>query len=163
MESNTELKNTLWKKIENVRVGMFTSIDEEGKLQSRPMTNQQVDAEGLLWFFVSDQAALAKQITKKPSVNVSFSQPSDSLYVSVAGDAELVQDKEVINDKWNPIVGAWFPDGVDDPHVALIKVRISSAEYWDSDKSQMTQLFLMAKAAITKTPPKLGEHKTITI
>ena len=64
----------------------------------------------------------------------------------------------------NPLVGAWFPKGIEDPHVTLIGVTIDSAEYWDSDKSRMMQLFAMAKAAVTGKPPTdIGDHKKIVL
>lgn len=161
--NDTSTTAQLWEKIEHVRVGMLTTIGAENKLESRPMTSQEVDKDGLLWFFVSDEAAVTKQIERNAAVNVSFADPADSLYVSTSGAAEIVHDRELIKSKWNPMVAAWFPGGAEDPHVALIKVRLSSAEYWDSDKSKMTQLFLMAKAAVTGTPPKMGEHKTVQL
>ncbi|MBC7513184.1 MAG: pyridoxamine 5'-phosphate oxidase family protein [Herminiimonas sp.] len=164
MLSKEEAHPTLWQKIEHVRVGMLTTVGPDGALLSRPMSNQQVDADGALWFFVSDEAAVSKQIVSSPNVNVSFAAPEDSLYVSVAGTAALVKDKEKIAAMWNPMVSAWFPKGADDPHVALIRVAIDSAEYWDSDKSRMMQLFAMAKAAVTGKPPTdIGEHKKIVL
>lgn len=163
MQTTTDTTAALREKIEHVRVGMLTTLNAENKLESRPMTNQKIDEAGQLWFFVSDEAAVSKQIERNPAVNVSFSEPNDSLYVSTSGEAQLVHDREIIKAMWNPMVAAWFPKGADDPHVTLIKVKLSSAEYWDSDKSKMTQLFLMAKAAVTGTPPKMGEHTTVRL
>ena len=143
---------------------MLTTSDPSGNLVSRPMTSQKVDKEGLLWFFTSDQAKVASEIEHDASINVSFVAPDDSLYVSVSGDAEMVKDSAIIKEMWNPMVGAWFPGGADDPHVALIKVTIIAADYWNSDKSKMMQLFAMAKAAVTGVPPvNIGEHQKIDI
>ena len=164
MLSKEEAHPLLWQKIEHVRVGMLTTVGPNGALLSRPMSNQQVDEDGVLWFFVSDEAAVSNQIASSPNVNVSFAAPEDSLYVSVAGTAALVKDKEKIKAMWNPLVGAWFPKGIEDPHVTLIGVTIDSAEYWDSDKSRMMQLFAMAKAAVTGKPPtNIGDHQKIVL
>ena len=164
MQSSSDSTAALWKKIEHVRVGMLTTVDADGTLSSRPMTSQKVDEAGLLWFFVSDQANVAKNIQHSPHVNVAFAAPEDSLYVSVSGAAEIIKDPATIKSMWNPFVQAWFPDGPDDPHVALIKVRIGAAEYWDSDKSKMTQLMEMAKAAVTGHPPTaIGEHRKVEL
>ena len=160
MQANTGSSVTLWKKIEHVRVGMLTTVDADNTLRSRPMTSQKVDKDGLLWFFTSDQAAVSEQIEANPAVNVSFTSHEASLYVSVAGTARIVHDKVTVEAMWNPMVAAWFPNGPSDPHVALIRVDVSSAEYWDSDKSKMTQLLAMAKAAVTGEPPvNIGTHK----
>lgn len=164
MTSTVESTSDLWQKIQHIRVGMLTTLAEGNTLLSRPMTSQNVDKEGLLWFFTSDQATVAEDILRQPTVNVSFTAPDDSLYVSVSGHAEVIKDRTVIRDMWNPMVGAWFPGGPDDPHVALLKVKVSGAEYWDSDKSKMMQLFAMAKAAMTGEPPTaIGEHKKVNL
>jgi general stress protein 26 len=164
MHTTTDTTAALWTKIEHVRVGMLTTVGDTGALFSRPMTSQRVDKDGLLWFFVSDQAAVAQNIEHNSSVNVAFAKPEDSLYVSVSGTASIVKDRTTIHSMWNPMVAAWFTGGADDPHVALIKVEVTSAEYWDSDKSKMTQLFAMAKAAVTGKPPTdIGEHQKVVL
>jgi general stress protein 26 len=62
------------------------------------------------------------------------------------------------------MASAWFPGGLDDPHLALINVDIHSAEYWDSASSKMTQLFAVAKGIFTgQRPADVGEHVTIKI
>jgi len=164
MHSNHEATAALWKKIEHVRIGMLTTVAADNTLVSRPMTNQKVDKDGLLWFYVSDESAVSKQIDVQPNVCVSFTALEDSLYVSVSGRADIVKDKALIHSMWNPIVAAWFPNGPDDPHVALIKVEIHSAEYWDSKLSKMTQLLKMAAAAVTGKPPTdISDHKKIAL
>ena len=56
---------------------------------------------------------------------------------------------------------AWFPQGVDDPDLALVQVRIASASYWDVKENQVVQLLKMAAAVITGKPPTLGEHANV--
>ncbi|SMP49018.1 pyridoxamine 5'-phosphate oxidase family protein [Noviherbaspirillum suwonense] len=162
-EASTQLKD-LKEKIKDVKFGMFTTLDPDGKLSSRPMTSQQLDDDGNLWFFTSDVTDFVRHLNEHPNVNVAFSDPDDSLYVSVAGHAELTRDRAKIDELWSPLVSAWFDGGKDDPHLALIKVDVSSAEYWDTHSSKMTQLYALAKSALTgKAPRDLGEHKKITL
>ncbi|MDN2708880.1 pyridoxamine 5'-phosphate oxidase family protein [Janthinobacterium sp. SUN118] len=151
-------------KIKSVKFGMLTTSDDTRTLTSRPLTQQQVDGEGRIWFFVSDEAAYTRDLLNNPQVNVSFVDTGDSLYVSVCGHAELLKDRAKAEELWSPLVKAWFPGGLDDPKLSLIKVTIQSAEYWDSSASKMTQFFEMAKAAITgETPKDLGEHGRIDL
>ena len=151
-------------KIKDVKFGMFTTLDPDGKLSSRPMTSQQVDDQGNVWFFTSDVTDFVRHLAEHPRINVSFSDPDDSLYVSIAGHAELTRDRAKIDELWSPLVAAWFDGGKEDPHLALIRVHIDSAEYWDTHSSKMTQLYALAKSALTgKAPRDLGEHKKITL
>lgn len=162
-EENGHLKD-LKDKIKDVKFGMFTTLDPDGKLSSRPMTSQQLDDSGNLWFFTSDNSDFVRFLQQNPHVNVAFSDPDDSLYVSVAGSAELTRDQAKIDELWSPLVGAWFDGGKEDPHLALIKVHVDSAEYWDTHSSKMTQLYALAKSALTgKAPRDLGEHKKISL
>jgi len=156
--------NDLREKIKDVKFGMFTTADDVRSLTSRPLTLQQLDEQGNLWFFVSDEEPFTRELMNNPLVNVSFTDVDDHLYVSVSGYAELLRDRAKAEELWNLMVKAWFPDGVDDPHLALLKVSIDSAEYWDTGNSKMVTLFAMAKAALTGQPPQhVGEHHRIGI
>ena len=146
-----------------IRFAMFTTIDDNGKLVSRPMTNQEMDAEGNLWFFTSTETDLWENIVAHPQVNLSFAEPADSIYVSVSGRAERVVDRDQIKQMWNPAVQAWFPHGPDDPHAMLVRVVSDSAEYWDSTASTMVQLYKMAKAVLTGTTPDDTEHAKLKL
>jgi general stress protein 26 len=161
--ANDPLKD-LREKIKDVKFGMFTTLNPEGRVTSRPMTSQQLDDAGNVWFFTSDESDFVRHLSAHPQVNVSFSDPEDSLYVSIAGHAELTRDRAKIDELWSPLVSAWFDGGKEDPHLALVKVHVDTAEYWDTHSSKMTQLYALAKSALTgKAPRDLGEHKKITL
>ena len=152
-------------KIKPVRFAMFTTIDQHGHLTSQPMTNQDVDADGALWFFTNSNTDLWQNIVSSPKVNVSFAEPNDSLYVSISGVAERVVDRARIDELWNPMVAAWFPNGKDDPHVVLVKVQSKTVQYWDIKENKLTQMVEMAKAAITGGRPDLdpADHGKIKL
>jgi len=149
-------------KIGSMRFAMFSTRDANGHLVSQPMTKQQIDDGGGLWFFVASTAELWENIAHEPEVNVSFADTDNSTYVSVSGKAERVVDRAQIKALWNPMVQAWFPAGPDDQHAVLVRVLPHAAEYWDSNDSKMVRMFAMAKAAVTGTTPDVdAEHGTI--
>src|SRR3546814_4736602 len=53
----------------------------------------------------------------------------------------------------------WFPKGLDDPDLALLRVAVEKAEYWDSPSAAMTYLYGYAKSRLTGRPPKGGENE----
>jgi general stress protein 26 len=164
IQHDREQLKALRDKITDVRFGMFTTLDPDGKLSSRPMTSQKVDDAGQIWFFASDNTDFVRHLGEHPEVNVSFADTEDNLYVSIAGHAEMMRDRAKTDELWNPMSAAWFDGGKDDPHLALIRVKISSAEYWDTHSSKMTQLYALAKSALTgKAPRDLGEHRKISL
>jgi general stress protein 26 len=80
-------------------------------------------------------------------------------YVSVSGQARVVEDMAKKKQLWNKMTEAWFPGGVTDPDVALVQVSITHADYWEAKDNKLTQLFKMAKAAVTGHPPTdMSEH-----
>jgi general stress protein 26 len=161
--SNTHA-GALADKIGSMRFAMFTSRDKHGHLVSQPMTKQEVDPQGGLWFYTSTTSELWNNIAHETEVNLSFADSDDSIYVSVSGKAERVLDRERIKALWNPMVQAWFPAGPEDEHVGLVRVMPHAAEYWDSNDSKMVRLFAMAKAAVTgSTPDMEGDHGTIRL
>ena len=163
--SSTNDLAALQEKLKRVRICMFTTGDSAGQLSSHPMALQDVAGDSCLWFFTAAHTNLARDLPAHPAVNLSFADPSDSLYVSVSGRAELLNDRARMAQLWNPLVAAWFPEGLDDPQLRLVKVDPHAAEYWDSNSSRMVQLMKMAKAALTGTPPTTepGEHGKIAL
>ncbi len=82
-------------------------------------------------------------------VHLTYAHPGKESYMDVWGSAKIVTDKQQIKDKWSPIIKAWFPDGVDDPNIALLKIKPNQCYYWDAETGKMVQFLKMAAAAIT--------------
>lgn len=75
----------LWERIEEVRPAMMTTADQGGSFRSRPMWTQGDGFDGSLWFFVSDEGPLARELQRNPRVGLSYSAPDKDLYLSVSG------------------------------------------------------------------------------
>lgn len=150
--------------ISDIRFAMLTTVGPDGSLRSRPMATQKTEFDGDLWFFTDDDSPKVDEIAQEHHVGVSFADPGSQKYVSVSGLASIVHDKERIRELWTPAVKAWFPRGVDDPHLGLLRVRVQAIEYWDSPSSKMVQLYGFAKAVFTgKRLENVGEHKKIAV
>jgi len=150
--------------VEDIRIAMMTTIDEQGNLVSRPMAALQFDEEGNVWFFTNRRSPKVDQIEQNEQhVNIAFASVSDASYVSISGTATEVNDRAKIDELWNPQAKAWFPKGKDDPELTLLKVHSQMAEYWDSSDSTMVRLFQQAKAVVTGSIPNMGENEKVTI
>lgn len=149
--------------IKDVRVAMLTGADADGSLHSRPMMTQQSESDGDLWFFTGTSGHKIDEIHNSPQINVSYAHPDDQIYVSVSGRASIVTDRQKMEELWNPMVKAWFPDGLNDPNLGLLKISVESAEYWDASSSAVVQLFQTAKALVTGTQPNVGENERLDL
>jgi general stress protein 26 len=160
----TEARTTLWGLIKDIRFAMFTTHHVDGQLHSRPMTtqNSSLDEDSNLWFFMSRSGDPVAELSAEPLVNVSYADPDQDRDVSVCGTASVIEDTAKKQRLWTKLAEAWFPGGIGDPDLALVRVRIVQANFWDVKESKIVQLYQMAKAAITGRPPsELGEHAEI--
>lgn len=165
MEDNKTRKEAIEKLnelIKDVQVAMLTTIDK-GVLRSRPMQTQEFEFDGDLWFFSSTDTHKTDEIEKDRRVNVSYAAPNSNTYVSVSGTAEIVQDKAKIEEFWNPIYKAWFPEGLDDPTLCLLKIEVEQAEYWDSSSSTLVQVAGFVKALVTGQRADVGDHGKVNL
>ena len=134
------------KLIKEIKFTMMTTISEsDGSLKSRPLTLQQVEFDGDLWFFCRKSSELVHQIQANPNVNLSFSDPKDSSYISACGHGIIVDDTGKEKELWNAFYKPWFPEGLEDPELCLIKVTVESADYWESPSSKIVTMVNFAK------------------
>jgi hypothetical protein len=50
---------------------------------------------------------------------------------------------------WSAWAKTWFPDGVDDPELTLLRVRPLEVQYWDTRHNKMVSLLKIVAGAIT--------------
>ena len=101
---------------EDIDFCMLTTIDA-GHMRSRPMSTQQTEFDGDLWFFTDDNTHKIDEIAKDSRVCAAYAKPASDTYVSISGRAEVVKDRAKMEELWSPILKAWFPDGLEDPHL----------------------------------------------
>ena len=126
----------LRKLLEDIECGMLTTIDNDGSLHSRPMSMwNEIDNDATLWFFTLANSHKVVEIQHHQQVNISFSAPNQERYVSILGIAELIRDRNQLQSKWQPGLETWFPQGIDEPNIALLKVKVNKVDYWESSSS----------------------------
>jgi len=135
--------------IKDINVAMMTTEAEDGLMHSRPMATQKTEFDGTLWFFTGLSTGKISEIDWNPEVNLSYSDGGANKYVSVSGTAEIVDDRAKKEELWSDIYKAWFPQGLDDPDLCLMKVEVTFAEYWDVPSGKMVQAFGFLKALAT--------------
>jgi general stress protein 26 len=118
--------------MKDIDFAMLTTVDDDGSLHSRPMSTQQVEFDGDLWFFTLVNTGKVSDTRRDNHVNVSYAKSDDHRYVSVSGTAELLNDRAKMAELWSPVYKGYFPDGLDDPNLRLLKIHVDKAEYWES-------------------------------
>jgi general stress protein 26 len=145
--------------IADIKVAMLATADEDGSLRSRPLHTLEMDAQHALWFFTSATSPkVAEAAGSGWQVNLSYAHPDKQDYVSVSGTASIVRDRAKMQALWTDWAKVWFPRGIDDPDLALLRVQIHRAEYWDAPASAMKQLYGLTKALVTGEKDALGTN-----
>lgn len=161
-QDRTEAETKLWSLIDDIRTAMMTSVDGD-VLRSRPMQGFVDQEHRLLWFFTKRSAHKTAEINRDSHVNLSYTDPKHQQYVSISGRAQLVVDRDKAKELWTPFVQAWFPEGPDDPDVALIRVSAEQGEYWDGPSSTLVQLWRISKALAERDQPDMGEERKVNL
>lgn len=147
--------------IHDIRIAMLTTQTPEGSLRGRPMATQEAPFDGNLWFFTSAESPKVDEIEDEHHVQLSYASPEDNRYVSVSGRATVVRDRAKAQELWSPAMKAWFPGGLDDPDLALLRVHVEAAEYWDSPSSTMVHIVGFVKAVSTGQRYQPGENEKL--
>ena len=146
--------------IKHIQTAMLTSEDGP-HLRARPMVAAQKDFTGELFFYTHASAHKVAEVGAKERVGVTYADSHHQYYISLSGTAEVVRDKSEIQAHWGEAMRTWFPKGVDDPDIAILKVDVDQAEYWDAPSSTMVHLYGYVKAVTTGQPPHPGENEKV--
>jgi len=150
--------------VKEVKSCMLITIEKYTDLLSgRPMGISQIDDDGTMWFFSKNTSHKIDEIEQNRHVSLAIISESKNIYLMINGSANISYDYDKMQELWNPIMKAWFPLGLDDPDIILIKVTPSEASYWDSSSSKMLVLYNMVKAIVTGKEYSEGSHGKIKI
>ncbi len=162
-QTNDDKQKKLGELIRKVKFTMLTTTEADGSMRSRPMTMLDEDFAEELWFFVGSHSGAVAQIEADAQVNLGFADPGANTFVSLSGTASVVHDRQKAEQLWKPIYKAWFPDGLEDPNLALLRVTATQAEYWDSPDSKVVQAVGFVKALVTGKEANVGENEKVAL
>ena len=135
--------------VDEVSICMFTTLDDENNLSSRPMYTSSVDEDGNIWFFTNEFSEKISELSKDNLVHLIYSHPVKNVYVDVKGTCSVIIDKTKMEELWDSKLQSWFPEGLDDARLCLVKVTTETAYFWNHSSSKMGMLFHMIRS-ITK-------------
>lgn len=141
-----------------IDVAMLTTRSRDDTLTARPMTPLEMDEAGHFWFFTARDSEV---FDGRGPVGLTFVDPAKSIYVAVAGEAALVEDRARMKELWTAAARPWFPDGPDSPDLALLCVQPTSADTWEGPHSKVLRILAMAASVAAARPIGLGDHDRV--
>ena len=141
------------KVLANKKVCFFNTEGASGESAGvRPMSVQQIDDAGNLWFLIAADSHTNKEISASPKVKLYFQGSAHSDFLFIEGKALATTDKKIIKELWEPILKTWFTDGEDDPRITAVKIVPYSGYYWDTKHGNVVAgAKILIGAAIGKT------------
>ncbi len=161
--SGKEAQEKIGTLIKGIHICMMTTAAEDGSMDARPMALQDKPFDGTVWFLTRDSSQKVDEVKKDRHVTLSFSDPSNSKYVTLKGKASLSNDRAKIHDLFNPMYKAWFPKGEDDPDIAVMRVDVSEGDYWEASSSKVLFYAKYAIAAVSGGSVPVGESGHVTV
>lgn len=145
---NAEAVKKLKELSESARICMFCTELTKLPNNARPMSLQECDEEGNLWFLSSAESNKNVEISEDNRVQLYFMNNGSSEYLSILGKAFIYQDRNTIEEQWSPMANAWF-EGKDDPRVTVIRVTPDETYYWDTKAGKFVTMVSFLAAAVS--------------
>lgn len=135
--------------MDSIDICLFSTAIKDGKMNTAPMSRQEVDEEGNIWFLANLESSTCQNILSDDKVALHFSNPSNYEFICVQGVASLSSDQARIDKYWNKMMDAWFEKGKEDPCIRIIKVNPEEAQYWETKDGKVLTLLKVAATAIS--------------
>jgi len=116
--------------------------------------------DGSLWFITDRRSRKVRAIERHAETALLFQNDRAGTYLHLTGHATVVEDPERLRTLYTPVQRTWFPDGIDDPHITLLRFDATKAAYWDGHASMLRLAFAFAKATVTGVPGASGNAGT---
>jgi len=149
---------------ESIDICMFcTNLKTDDGASCRPMSTQKVCDQGNIWFFSPRDSDKNMEVEWNKKVQLFYSHPGKDSFMIVNGEAEIILDKEKIEELWSPVLKAWFQGGKEDPNISILKVKPTTAYYWDTEGNKMINFLKMMASAATGKNLVEGNEGTLSI
>jgi len=160
--SNDEGIEKLKTLIDDIDICMFSSFPKNSPYpHTIPMSRQEVDVEGNIWFIYSSESQFHKYIMENPKVTLSFSDVKNYKFLNVNGLVEIINDQNLVDKYWNKFIESWFNEGKEDPRIRIIKYIPKEAYYWDNGSNKLLTLLKITTQFISGNKLDPGNEGSI--
>ncbi|WP_316822976.1 pyridoxamine 5'-phosphate oxidase family protein [Pedobacter gandavensis] len=150
--------------VDKIDIGMMcTNTSKVGNLHAVPMSRQEVDDEGNLWFLFSSESETYKNLLVSNQISVLYADISNYNFLSINGVAEVTKDQVRIEKYWNKMMEGWFEKGKEDPVIRILKVIPSEGHYWDNKSNKLVTFLKVAASAVSGQKLDIGREGDLNI
>ena len=158
MANEAEITEKFWKALKSDRT-MMIGVDGVEHEKAQPMTAQMLDGTSYIWFFTTKDNGLIEAMHSNNRVIATFASKGHDLFATIDGCLLEEEDRDRIDQLWNPFVAAWYEGGKDDPNLQLLRLDPASAQIWLNENSA----FAGVKALLGRDPKKDYKDKVAEV
>ncbi|MCP9236696.1 pyridoxamine 5'-phosphate oxidase family protein [Lewinella sp. JB7] len=130
-------------------ITMFCTNLGARPFSTTPMSTQQVEDDGSIWFFSAKDSDRNADLQRDPEAQLIYSSTSDQEYLSLYGEARVVYNLDKAKELWSPMVKTWFQEGPSDPNLSLIHFKPKEGYYWDTQHGKVVAFAKMAASVVS--------------
>ncbi len=123
--------------VDHQRICMMVTDTSNYPGHSRPMAVSEVDDQGVFWFLSLRTTSKIDELIRDPRMSLYFANPSDQEFLTLHGNAVVLNDMARKKELWNPMAAAWVPDGVENPDLRVVKFTPGEGYYWDTKDGKL--------------------------
>jgi general stress protein 26 len=148
LENSTAIKK-IQEMVDDSPITMFCTNLTQIPFSACPMSTQKVEDSGAIWFMSSALSNHTRDLQVDNRVQLVYENHGASAYLTIFGTAEILYDREKIEEFWSPLAKVWFQEGKDDPDLTLIKVTPEEGYYWDTKNGKMVSFMKMLASVVS--------------
>ena len=149
--------------VKGIHICMMTTAAKDGSLDARPMALQNTPFDGTFYFLTRSTSEKVHEVEQDIHVTLTFAEPANGKYVTLKGRGSVSGNRAKIHELWNSMYKAWFPDGEDDPEIAVMRVDVNDGDYWEASSSRVVRMAKIALAAATGGNMPVGESGHVKV
>ena len=129
-----------------------------GDVTARPIgvVGDHAAFDGTLWFITDKRSRKVRAIESGATTTLLFQNDKDGTYLQLSGRAAIVDDAAKLKALYTALQRTWFPKGLDDPDITLVRFDVDAGNYWDKHDSLVKLAVAFVKAVVTGAPGKSG-------
>ena len=137
----------------------FMVTISEGHARARPLgvVSKSDDFDGTLWFITDRRSHKIAEIEGGADTTLMFQNDERGTYAHMRGRATVVDDRRKLAELYTTDQRTWFPEGLEDPNMTLVRFDVDDADYWDGHASMVRKAVAFAKSALTGRPGRDGD------
>ncbi len=135
---------------------MVTVVDDAVSARPVGVVGDHSAFDGTLWFITDKRSQKVAAIEAGATTALLFQDDGRGAYLHLSGTAAVVEDREKLERYYTTLQRTWFPKGLDDPDITLVRFDAAEGHYWDSHDSVMRLAAAFVKSVATGEPGSSG-------